>query len=853
MASAAQRRADAVFRRAMDRMLGRLQGSDTLMRQAHAAMGARIREALPDASPSSVRALVTRHMRSFQSDRVRIVRTAVTEAARDGSSITPETARAVFGARGARAVSRLAPTISDPARLAQRIADRRFNGSMTVDRLSVARRFGRLDRRVVDGLSGTVQSSMRLGASARTMSTDLLASTQVDVRLPRYIRDMRELARTASPSEVKRAVRSQLARLRSGRLSQHDISGATRTFLRRMRTAQGQDIDRAVSEWVERRAHNQAMTIARTETAHAMSEAYVSSHAEKPWVVGMRWNLSVAHEVPDICDMYAAKDDFGLGAGGYPKEEVPSLAHPNDLCFFTAIIDEHYQDRELARIRGTPEPPRPWETKGNVSGQEWMRRQTPEMRRQILGPGRAAEFARRPGAVVNPDGSLNTLYNIQGRPPPPISAAPTYRRTGQGQTRLMGQRPTLSRVGGRRAAPAPADAPQPSATADLRRRFDDAHGKNVRFSLDEINERRAERGMRPMSTRMYESRLGQNRRPDQMPLPWRPATASELRTLAGAPPSPPPPPRPAPAPAPRPARQRRTRTRARPPPSPTPRQGSVPRHGVEYGQAVASEAAEVEGLSPAGSVTGSIRTQTRGAIRRAYPETRQPPTRGSASDRIVASRASRESGFRGRAGALGEVNLSAEVREDFAHATAALAEGNQPTSSGWNAIRTVVHEELHQTTRDVRRRVSHSGLMKWLEESSVEIRARQVVRHMSGGTSASGMTPNVRLVRGVAQVAGPRRGVSYSRWVDGFYGAVAEATGLEGAELEALIERAMSVRFSATGGFASEASYLAVGRGHRAERAVLEPLVRGLADGDQTKWAGIRKALRAAFEELGEE
>ncbi len=222
--------------------------------------------------------------------------------------------------------------------------------------------------------------------------------------------------------------------------SPQDIRRTTRRFLRQVERSQGADIDNAVETWVRGRAQNQAMTIARTEGHAALNEAYFESTRGQDWIVGYRWNLNPSHRVPDICDVMANQDNFGLGGGGYPKEEVPSLAHPNDMCFFTAITDEHYLARERARVDGTAEPPKPWETEGGVDGRTWLAQQSPELRREILGPGRAAEFDRRPTKVVNTDGSFQPLYTIQGRPPPPLPDGEQFRHARNGDVGRLGRR-----------------------------------------------------------------------------------------------------------------------------------------------------------------------------------------------------------------------------------------------------------------------------------------------------------------------------------------------------------------------------------------------------------------------------
>lgn len=84
-----------------------------------------------------------------------------------------------------------------------------------------------------------------------------------------------------------------------------------------------------------------AMRIARTEINHAHREAHIRSVMNpdgvmKPYVLGVRWHLSLSHPEPDICDVWAAHDE-GLGAGVYQPGSVP-VDHPHGLCYVTTEL-----------------------------------------------------------------------------------------------------------------------------------------------------------------------------------------------------------------------------------------------------------------------------------------------------------------------------------------------------------------------------------------------------------------------------------------------------------------------------------------------------------------------------------
>lgn len=71
-----------------------------------------------------------------------------------------------------------------------------------------------------------------------------------------------------------------------------------------------------------------ARRLARTEINNAYHAQSIEAQQGKPWVTGMRWNLSRSHKKPDICDVYARQ-------GVFPVNQVPSKPHPQDLCYVT--------------------------------------------------------------------------------------------------------------------------------------------------------------------------------------------------------------------------------------------------------------------------------------------------------------------------------------------------------------------------------------------------------------------------------------------------------------------------------------------------------------------------------------
>lgn len=91
-----------------------------------------------------------------------------------------------------------------------------------------------------------------------------------------------------------------------------------------------------------------ALRLARSEINNAFHAVAVQQVQDKPWVHAMKWHLSGSHPKADICDEYANEDKFDLGAGIWPKGEVPRKPHPHCYCYVTGVqVDE---DEFLANL-----------------------------------------------------------------------------------------------------------------------------------------------------------------------------------------------------------------------------------------------------------------------------------------------------------------------------------------------------------------------------------------------------------------------------------------------------------------------------------------------------------------------
>lgn len=94
-------------------------------------------------------------------------------------------------------------------------------------------------------------------------------------------------------------------------------------------------------------AYANARRVMRTEINRAHGEAYFKSAEGHPDVAGFRYVLSPAHPRPDICDMHAGVNLYGLGPGVYPdRARCPWPAHPNILSFVEVVFKDEITEAD---------------------------------------------------------------------------------------------------------------------------------------------------------------------------------------------------------------------------------------------------------------------------------------------------------------------------------------------------------------------------------------------------------------------------------------------------------------------------------------------------------------------------
>jgi len=113
-----------------------------------------------------------------------------------------------------------------------------------------------------------------------------------------------------------------------------------------------------------------AMRLFRTEINRAHGEAYQAAAFEHPDSIGTRFLLSPNHRVPDVCNMHARVNRYGLGPGVYPKGKNPWPAHPNTISFTEVVFADEVSQSDKS---------------GKQTRPDFLKAQPPGLRASILG------------------------------------------------------------------------------------------------------------------------------------------------------------------------------------------------------------------------------------------------------------------------------------------------------------------------------------------------------------------------------------------------------------------------------------------------------------------------------------
>lgn len=210
---------------------------------------------------------------------------------------------------------------------------------------------GQTSLAATDAFSTTITASKLQGLAGEAVriarSFQAADGLQLSDRLWRVNNHAREV--------VGRAVESAI-------IQGHSASQAAEDFIRRgvpvpkelqqkIKMANASGIGRATTRELmtgKGSPYDNARRLFRTEINRAHGLAYQRTAFEDEEVIGTRFLLSPGHPEPDICDMHASVNKYGLGPGVYPKGKSPWPAHPNTLSYEEVVFTDEVTDKDRA-------------------------------------------------------------------------------------------------------------------------------------------------------------------------------------------------------------------------------------------------------------------------------------------------------------------------------------------------------------------------------------------------------------------------------------------------------------------------------------------------------------------------
>lgn len=236
-------------------------------------------------------------------ERVKVIKTSITQAADMGPNAARQTFRTVYGEDVTRGHVRASAKVLEEA--ADRIA-----GRVTVDHVSLSKRIRSWDRNLGGEMAREIDTTIKSRGGIINAAEQIQALDKgFEAKLPKYLQDIEQLAR--SGEDMRAVTKAHLAQVKrimgeiqadgTRKASAYSLRSATQRFLRDIGKAGDKDIDGIVAKYVEDKAVYQARLIARNESVNAYRRAYVNQTKDKPGVVGYRWSLSPRHKIPDEC------------------------------------------------------------------------------------------------------------------------------------------------------------------------------------------------------------------------------------------------------------------------------------------------------------------------------------------------------------------------------------------------------------------------------------------------------------------------------------------------------------------------------------------------------------------------
>lgn len=192
------------------------------------------------------------------------------------------------------------------------------------------------------GVGPLITSNLSEAQAAAVKAGELLDSVLFEALPPRQAEAMRDVARRMAQAGLITDANRQAAELsprvyRNAALSSGAVESTIRSGI--VQGLSARELAQTVRVFIDPATPGgvsyAAKRLARTELNNAFHNRQIAAGANKPWVLGTKWNLSGSHPRKDRCDELATENQHRLGVGVFPTDDVPSKPHPHCLCFLT--------------------------------------------------------------------------------------------------------------------------------------------------------------------------------------------------------------------------------------------------------------------------------------------------------------------------------------------------------------------------------------------------------------------------------------------------------------------------------------------------------------------------------------
>lgn len=143
----------------------------------------------------------------------------------------------------------------------------------------------------------------------------------VKKKIPKYLlKDIQKILGSNSRNEAKKILDKSLAKVIKTKALKTSYLEALRTAIK---SGVSKDLTKKLDIVLNERSRYFANRIAQYETYRAYSYEANLKYLQDDTIEVVKYKISLKHLKPDICDMWAYSDMYGLGTGVYPKELAP--------------------------------------------------------------------------------------------------------------------------------------------------------------------------------------------------------------------------------------------------------------------------------------------------------------------------------------------------------------------------------------------------------------------------------------------------------------------------------------------------------------------------------------------------